>query len=195
MKTSLSYIFIALFLFVAADVAQAQYRENDELHAGHQKYDDPARRSPNRSAEIEFGSGHATVEWSAPSVTERQLYGGLIPDGNIWRTGANEATVIHFDDDVLVEGNALAAGSYALFTIGGPDKWTFIFNAVSQQWGAFSHNADEDVLRVNVTPGESDHQEEQLFSLMASKDNTTIVRLNWGTIEVELNVELAAEEY
>ncbi|MCH8124060.1 MAG: DUF2911 domain-containing protein [Bacteroidetes bacterium] len=194
MKTSLSYLFLALIFLFTSDIVQAQYRENDELHEGHQKYDDPERRSPNRSAEIDFGSGHATIEWSAPSVRDRQLYGGLSPDGNIWRSGANEATVIHFDDDVLVEGNALAAGSYALFTSGGPDEWTFIFNAVSQQWGAFSQNADEDVLRINVTPGEEDFREELRFAFEDTGDRTTKVLLSWGTIAVELNVEVAAED-
>ncbi len=194
MKTSLSYLFFVLIFLFSADFAQAQYRANDELHAGRQKYDDPARRSPNRSAEIDFGSGHATIEWSAPSVRERQLYGGLIPDGSVWRTGADEATVIHFDDAVLVEGKELAAGSYALFTVGGSEEWTFIFNAVSQQWGAYSRDPDEDVLRVKVTPEESDHQEELLFTFADTKDRTTTVRLNWGEIEVELNVELAAQE-
>jgi hypothetical protein len=183
-------IVVAAFLSAGVD-ASAQYRKNDEFHAGHQKFDDPARTSPNRSAEIEFGSGHATIEWGAPSVRDREVYGRLVPEGSVWRAGANEATVIHFDDDVRVEGEPLDAGSYALFSIGSPDEWTFIFNTVSQQWGAFSHDSERDALRVTVSPGEGVHQEELQFSFVDTDENSITVRMRWGTVSVDFDVALA----
>lgn len=191
MRKILSILFILLFVLTFADFSAAQYRADDVFFEGHQKYDDPARRSPNRESEIQFGSGHAMVEWSAPSVRDRELYGNLVPTDDVWRTGANEATVIHFDDDVLIEGEALAAGTYALFTIGGPDSWTFIFDSTVKQWGAFSYNPETDALRVTVASGEGEHTEELSLSFADPEGGSTKLRLQWGTIDVGISIQLA----
>jgi len=191
MKTLFSFVVIVLLLLAFADISAGQYRADDEFHAGHQKYDDPARTSPNRESEIDFGSGHAMVEWSAPSVRDRDLYGNLVPTKEVWRTGANEATVIHFDDDVLIEGEELAAGSYALFTIGGSDEWTFIFDRTIKQWGAFSYNPETDALRVTVASGEGQHAEELSLTFADAENGTTKLRLRWGTIDTGVGIALA----
>jgi Protein of unknown function (DUF2911) len=188
-----SLVLIALFLLLPV-AADAQYRRNDELHATKQAYDSPERVSPSRRAALEFGTGEIVLEWSAPSVRERQLLGNLVPTDNVWRTGANEATVIHFDDDVLVEGEPLAAGSYALFTIGGEKEWTVIFNSEAQQWGAFSRDPEKDVLTVKTAAGEGEHQEELLLSIVPVNEGNARVELAWGTLRTGFDVSLAKTE-
>lgn len=187
MRTFTSLMTLGLVLLMSSADAQAQYPQNDELHARHGAFDEP-RTSPNRSAETAFGDGRIVLEWGAPSVKERALYGGLVPEGRVWRTGANEATVIHFDEDVLVQGQPLPAGSYALFTIGSETEWTFIFNKVHQQWGAFSYDEEQDALRVTATPTEAEHQEELLFTFVDLEGPVTRVQLNWGTVEAGFDV-------
>lgn len=183
-----------LACLISISSANAQYRENAELHAGHQPYNSDERRSPDRANEVLLGSSKITIEWSAPSLRDRDIFGRLVPPGGrIWRTGANEATVIHFDDDVQIEGKTLSAGNYALFTIGSAEEFTFIFNTVSQQWGAFGHNPDKDALRVTVDTVQGEHREELLLSFENNTDSSTDVLLAWGNITAAFSVRLASE--
>ena len=82
----------------------------------------------------------------------RPIWGQLVPYGQVWRSGANEATTITFDQPVMVEGQPLAAGTYSLFTIPTEKQWTMIFNKTAKQWGAFKYDDKQDALRVTVTP-------------------------------------------
>ncbi len=93
-----------------------------------------------------------TVNYGSPSVKGRKLWGELVPYGEVWRTGANEATSITLSKDMKIQGKDLPAGKYGLFTIPAEDgKWTVIFNSQANQWGAYDYKADKDVLRVNAT--------------------------------------------
>jgi len=82
----------------------------------------------------------------------RTIFGDLVPYNQIWRTGANNATNITFQSDVKIEGQNLEAGTYALFTIPGKEEWTIIFNKNAKQWGAYTYDKADDVLRVKVKP-------------------------------------------
>jgi hypothetical protein len=181
---------LALVAIMLVPVVNAQYRRNDVVHASHEAYESPNRKSPNRTAQTSIGESDVVVEWGAPSVKGREIFGKLIPAGTIWRTGANEATVIHFDNNVLVEGEEIAAGNYALFTIGSAEEFTFIFNSVSQTWGAFSHDEANDVLRVTVPTGEGDHQEELLFDFHDVSDSAATLTLSWATATASISIKL-----
>ena len=187
---------IVLLCLVVVPASFAQYRANDELHAsrGAQLFDDPARVSPNRTESTSLGDLDIVLEWGAPSVRGRLVSGGLVSTYKVWRTGANEATTIHFSEDVLVEGEPLAAGTYSLFTIGGKKKWTFIFNSDAQQWGAFTYDRKKDVLRVKVDPQQLDHQEELFFSFLDASDQGTTMQLRWGTTGATVALELDGGE-
>src|SRR6476660_10125600 len=80
-----------------------------------------------------------SVDYSQPSVKGRTIGKDLEPmTGKVWRTGANEATVFEVSKSVKVQGKALPAGKYGLFTISGDQEWTIIFNKTWNQWGAFN---------------------------------------------------------
>ena len=85
----------------------------------------------------EFGLGKVTVKYSRPNIKGRSLEKDLAPFGQVWRTGANDATVITFTDAVNLEGNTVLPGEYALFTIPGKDEWTIILNKETKQWGSY----------------------------------------------------------
>ena len=95
---------ILILFAILANTAVSQNRKNDEKYVSLNPpaFDDPARVSPNMDLSADVGSVHVSVEWGAPSVRGRLLTGGLISTYKVWRTGANEATVIQFDDDVLI---------------------------------------------------------------------------------------------
>jgi hypothetical protein len=100
----------------------------------------------------EFGLGQVTITYSRPNLKGRKMLGVQEPFGEVWRTGANSATTIKFTDDVTLEGNKVAAGTYAFFTIPDAKEWTIILNKTVKQWGAYSYKADSDVLRFKVKP-------------------------------------------
>jgi hypothetical protein len=148
-----------------------------------QRGDDADRVSKNGHTEGEIGAVDVVIDYGRPNVKDREVWGDLVPYGQVWRTGANEATTIEFSSDVMIEGEALSAGKYGLFTIPGESEWTVIFNKVPQQWGAFGYDANEDALRVTVAPGECDHVESLDFVIDGSA-----VTVRWAETAVSFEV-------
>jgi hypothetical protein len=151
-----------------------------------QRGDDATRKSKNGRAEGRAGGAQLTIDYGRPQVAGRAVWGALVPYGQVWRTGANEATTVTFDRDVKIEGQTLAAGTYALFTIPTASSWTVIFNKVAKQWGAFKYDAAQDTLRVEVTPRAHDHVE--AFEIAVEGE---AVRLRWEKLEVPIRVAAA----
>jgi len=110
------------------------------------------RPSPKASVMQTIGLTDVTVTYSRPGVKGRVIWGGLVPYGEPWRTGANEATSFVCSEDITIEGQKLAAGSYSLLTIPGKDEWTVAFNSEKDLWGAYKYEPAKDVLRVQVRP-------------------------------------------
>jgi hypothetical protein len=148
------------------------------------------RTSPNAAAGQTVGVTDVRITYARPSVNGREIFGELVPYGDVWRTGANEATTITFSDDVEVEGEPLAAGTYSLFTIPGREEWTLIFNETADQWGAFEYDESRDAARVQVTPEEAPHRHEQMaFHFGRTTDAGTQVALVWGRTRVPFTIE------
>lgn len=141
--------------------------------------------SPYSQITQRVGLSDVTITFSRPGVKGRKIWGELVPMGKIWRTGANQATTIKFEEDVLVEGKPVAAGTYALFTVPGEKTWSLILSKDAKQWGAYAHKDADDVVKVDVTPRAAASPEEWMtfrFSDL-SNDGATIV-LSWEKIEV-----------
>ncbi len=151
-----------------------------------QRGDDSKRLSKNGKTTGTIDGVSVTLEYGRPNVKGRAIWGSLVPHGRVWRTGADEATTITFDQAVLVEGKRLEAGTYSLFTIPGESEWTIVFNKVAQQWGAYSYDSAQDVLRVVVTPQPHDHVEALAFAIEGGK-----VVLTWEKLAVPFAVAAA----
>lgn len=108
--------------------------------------------SPGALVRDKIGLTTVEIEYSRPSARGRQIYGGLVPFGEIWRTGANSATKISFDTDVTFGGTSVPAGTYALFTVPGEKEWTIVLNSATEQWGAYGYEEGKDVARVKAKP-------------------------------------------
>jgi hypothetical protein len=141
--------------------------------------------SPARTAEGSVGEAKITVNYSSPAVKGRVIWGDLVPMGQVWRAGANEATTFTTTKDIMVQGKKLPAGTYSFFIIPGESESTFIFNKVAKQWGAFDYNAKEDQLRVSVPSQQASNFEERLiYKIEANK-----LKISWeyGRAEAALS--------
>src|SRR4029077_549934 len=108
--------------------------------------------SPTCTLKQRVGLTDIEINYSRPRAKGRPIFGGLVPYGEVWRTGANNATKIIFSTPVKLEGKDIPAGTYALFTIPGEKEWTIIINKGAAQWGAFQYDEKVDVVRFKVTP-------------------------------------------
>lgn len=126
-----------------------------------------------------------TIDYSRPSMKGRKIFGEMEKYGKVWRTGANEATTFEVKQPVKINGKALPAGKYALFTIPGEQEWTIIFNKTADQWGAFKYDQAQDALRVNVKPTKTAAPVEQ-FTI--SSDKAGVVTMAWENTQASFTV-------
>lgn len=150
---------------------------------------EPPRLSPKASVSQVIGYTEVTIVYSRPGVKERQIWGGLVPYNEVWRTGANEATTIEFADDVKVEGNEVPRGKYGLFTIPGENEWTIILNKTWDQWGAFNYDESQDLLRFNVKPHKNDFTERLLITFEYVSPYSANIVIEWNELEIPFLVE------
>ena len=138
----------------------------------------------------QIGLTDITVNYCRPLAANRELFGKVIPYGQVWRAGANENTVISFTDDVSVEGKPLAAGTYGLHMIPAADQWTIIFSKNSTSWGSFTYDEKEDALRVTAKPQSAEYEEALAYSFEDVKPASTAVTLHWAKTSVPFHVSV-----
>ncbi len=145
--------------------------------------------SPEAVAEITTGDLTVKVEYCQPAVKNRVIFGELVPYNVVWRTGANEATIIEFSRDVSIAGESLAAGKYSLWTIPTPDDWTIIINKQTGQWGT-NYDESDDVLRVEV-PSVQKSGVTELFtiSMEQGSEEEILMNLNWDKTSVQVPIK------
>jgi len=198
-KRAFLFFFGLIFSLSSASITPAQLRL--------------PRPSQKASATQTIGVTDVTIVYSRPATKGRKIWGDwptavageatlddqdtrpagapIVPYGHIWRTGANEATLFTVTDDVLINGQPLAAGTYSLHSIPGKDEWTIIFNTVAEQLGSFDYDSKKDALRVKTKPEVSDLSQEFLdISLDPVKDNSAVARIKWEKVSVPFTIEV-----
>jgi hypothetical protein len=130
------------------------------------------------------------VTYSRPQRKGRELFGKLIPYGEVWRTGANEASEIRIYEPLLLNGQPVEPGIYSLFTIPEQDKWTIILNEDLDYWGSYSYLQDHDVLRIEAPVIKID-QNVEAFTIQfeATGEGTAKMQIAWGETLVEVPVQ------
>lgn len=177
-------MFIKKITFLLATVALISFTV--DLHAQNDKSQRP---SPLVETKADLGDVAIAINYSSPAVKGRNIWGKLVPYGKVWRTGANEATTFEVSGDVMIEGQKLKAGKYALFTIPDENEWTIIFNTNPDQWGAYNYNQKQDALRITVKPGKSpEFHERMTFDIVTKGDQAGFVSLVWSNLSVGFNV-------
>ncbi|WP_374948588.1 DUF2911 domain-containing protein [Mucilaginibacter sp.] len=138
----------------------------------------------------DFGLGKITITYSRPNVKGRKIFGGINPYGDVWRTGANNATTITFSENVVIEGNKVPAGTYALFSIPGEKQWTIILNKTAKQWGAYSYKQADDLVRFRVTAVEVKEKRETFTMQFAnSTTKSTDLYIVWDHTAVPIHMQ------
>ncbi len=137
----------------------------------------------------EFGLGKITLTYSRPSVKGRKIFGGMEPMDKVWRTGANAATIITFTEPVKIEGQDLPAGEYGLFSIPNAKEWTVIFSKTAKQWGAYTYDQKDDVLRVKVkTKSMKDIVETLTMQFVNVSETKAQLQLMWENTTFTVNL-------
>ncbi len=151
--------------------------------------------SPAASVMQTVGITPITVSYSSPGKKGRDVFGGLLPFGTLWRTGANGATTIEFGTDVTIAGTAVPAGKYALFTIPGKAEWTVILNKNPNQGGTRQYDEKLDLLRTKVKPTTIPVRERMAFVFADTTDEGTHLDLEWDTTRVRLPIQVATADH
>ena len=138
-----------------------------------------------------LGISKISLIYQRPNSNGRTIFGGLVPYDEVWRTGANNATAITFDSEVTIQGKAVPAGTYGLFTIPTKGDWTIILNKTSEQWGAYTYKQEDDILRFTVKPIRLNKKVET-FSI--NFDNVTRnsldVVMSWENVAVPFTISV-----
>ena len=128
------------------------------------------------------------VLYSRPQLKNRDLK-TLIPNGKLWRTGANESSEITFFKDVEIGSKTVPSGRYTLYTIPYETTWTIIINKKVNTWGAYAYDSSQDLLRVNVPVEYSDEKLEAFSITIKGKDSSAFLHMGWDNLRVKLPME------
>lgn len=161
------YLVPVIFMALLCTAATA-YAQNDRSK----------RPSPPAAVSQKLETATININYSQPSVKGRTIGVDVEPlPGQVWRAGANEATVFETDNDITIEGKLLPKGKYGFFILMQDENWTLIFNKTWNQWGAFRYKESDDVLRVTVTEKRGSEISEKLVYKITPEGDFIIL---WG---------------
>jgi hypothetical protein len=146
------------------------------------------RASQHAVVSQRIGITDITINYHRPLANGRQVWGKLVPYGEVWRAGANENTTISFTDPVTIEGQPLDKGSYGLHMIPAENEWTVIFSKNSTAWGSFTYKQEEDALRVKVKPQTAELHDALAYDFDEVKPDSTVITLRWDKVAVPFKV-------
>ena len=160
------------------------------VHAFSQQYNIPAV-SPRQTVEQQFSVTKISIEYGRPAVKGRKIFGELVPFGQVWRAGANEATKITFGQEVLFGGQKVKKGTYALYVVPQEKEWKIILNRGVNNWGAYTYDAKEDVATTTV-PVKMMNEKMERFTI--NFEDITDEKLNlvfeWDKTRADIPVEI-----
>ena len=146
----------------------------------------PERISPASFATLRYKDTYIKITYCQPRKRGREIFGGLVPYGQVWRTGANEATEITLTKDVFINGLMITAGTYSLFTIPDKEKWIIILNKELGLWGSYNYNYKNDLLRFEV-PVQADTSFTEAFTIkFDQRNNVADLLLLWDKTRISI---------
>jgi hypothetical protein len=166
-------ISIAVSLCAVATLASAQMKMAE---------DKSKRPSPPASATCKLSDGKSVkVDYSSPRMKGRKIFGGLVPYGEIWRTGANESTTFVTDANLMVGGKAVPAGSYTIFTVPKADQWWLVISKKTGEWGTDYPGEKEDLVRVPMKASTNGPPMENFTIAFDQAGSKCTLRMEWET--------------
>ena len=151
---------------------------------------DKPRPSPPASAQCKFADGKSIkVDYSSPRAKGRKIYGGLVPYGQVWRTGANAATTLKTDVNLTIGNANVPAGTYTLYSIPEEKKWTLIINKQTGQWGT-AYDQGQDLARVEMKVSKNSSPTEQFtIGFDQTGDTSAVLKLDWADTIAKVDVK------
>ena len=195
MKQVIALLFVLSLLAAACSNPPAPHHRMGEEERGNAYADsinkgliapDTMKRSIARTAMRNIGNAHVHINYHSPGVKGRIIWGGLVPYGQVWVTGAHSATSVQFSEAVEIAGKKVEAGTYALFTIPGEKEWVVILNKNHQQHLADDYNQTEDVLRTTVLPTANNMVQRLTYSVNKTGDAAGTITMEWEKLKLEL---------
>ena len=149
--------------------------------------------SPTATIIQKIGISNVTIDYSRPGVKKREIFGGLVAYNEMWRTGANKATKITFEENFIFGGVKVKKGSYSLFTIPGKKEWDILLNQETELWGPAKYNEENEVVRITVNPKETkDFTESFTIDFGNFKSFSAVLSLKWANTLVNIEIESMA---
>lgn len=152
---------------------------------------DTTKKSIPKEVHVQIGEAHMMIHYHAPAVRGRVIWNGLVPYGEVWVTGAHSATMWEFNKDIVIDGKLIPQGKYAIFTIPGKNKWTFILNKNWNQHLADDYDAKDDVVRLEVTPVFREVVQERLkYAITPKSDAEGRLTITWEKVKIEIPFQI-----
>jgi hypothetical protein len=179
------FALLAAILFAAATIAPAQMSMSQ---------DKAKRPSPPASAECKFSDGKTIkIDYSSPRAKGRKIFGeasdkALVPYGQVWRTGANDATTFVTDSNVTVGGKAVPAGSYTIFTVPKADAWWLVISKKTGEWGTDYPGESEDLARVPMSVSKTSGPVENFAIAFDQGGSKCTLRMEWENTRASVEI-------
>jgi hypothetical protein len=152
--------------------------------------DKGSRPSPPAKAECKIANGKTiSVDYSSPRAKGRKIFGGLVPYGQVWRAGANEATAFGTTGDLNVGGKAVPGGKYTMFAVPGEDKWTLVISKKTGEWGTAYPGPENDLVRVDMKVSKTSAPVENFTIAFDQTGNGCTMRLEWENTRASVDIK------
>jgi Protein of unknown function (DUF2911) len=147
------------------------------------------RPSPPATAQCKLPDGKTvTVDYSSPRTKGRKIFGGLVPYGEIWRAGANEATTFVTDTDLSVGGTTVPAGKYTVFTVPGEGKWSLVISKKTGEWGTAYPGPENDLARIDMKVSKLSSPLEDFTIAFDHSATGCTLRMDWETTRASVDI-------
>jgi hypothetical protein len=195
--TRLKWMMMALLIGMFGCAKNSDQKNSEHMdHSEHMEHADTDSssekplKSPRLAAMANIGTNHVHIDYSAPSVRGRTIWGGLVAYDQVWVTGAHKATNINFNSDLKINDTNVPAGKYALFTIPGKDRWTVIINKNWDQHLTDDYDQADDILRFEVEPEKMEDNVEQLnYMVVSTGELTGQITISWEMVKITIDIE------
>lgn len=146
------------------------------------------RVSPHEKVTATIAGKKITIDYGRPSVKGRKIFGALVPFGEVWRTGADEATILTTEGDLMIGSLHVPAGSYSVFTLPTQKEWTLILNKQVKQWGAFKYDAKADFGRAPMKVTHGGNTEKFTIEIEPKGGSGAVLKMMWADTTASVDI-------
>jgi len=186
-----SVLILCSAAIAAGSISQAALAQTAQMPAPSAATPAKPLLSPPAKAAVTLPNANITIDYNAPSVRGRTIFGGLVPYGEVWRTGANAATTLKTSGDLKIGDLSVPAGTYTLYSLPTADGWKLIVNKQTGQWGTIYDKA-QDLGRVQMSTGSTAVPiETMVIDFEKTLGDTTELHIKWAGVDASVQIAAA----